>query len=678
VNLQSGEIPIFVFGSGERLPFTRTYIEQLARTPSEYDLGAVGQAIARLDYRDAFARVLARAVNGHPIPAEVMAALFPWCRLPDGVGLVGLAEGERATRLVELSERSRFPHDYDGIALRGLALRAAWILEGEPLRARITRELHRMRARYQAPRGYYFAAIMGELARALGEDSVARDYDVVLPRDVLDLQSALSTSPKLVLKTLLEELETPEPPKREEGLRQAIVYAAHKVGRNEPCPCGSGNKYKRCHGSTANDVALTPSTLTPEEIASMRYERACLLKPEVLSDAALQALFVRFFDALARPRAEQVLELLATRPGVPRERIDRYRGQLILHAVPCFRYDVVQRQIGKISSIRDAEFGELAQLGLALRLRSSDLGERLVAAAADAVKEETGKHAHMLAAQLLVGAPALGLLIARGCMLAEGRVAEALLSMAEEARAELGLPSSDLAVRIHAGLQHEREVREARAEAEGLRVALQDATRRIRELEQRGRDLEAQLRDKNAAARVERDSSSTSDPADPRALREKIEVLQVRIREGNEERAALRRQLGAAESNANDADRVQSSASIAVPDDEEDAIPVDPSPRRIVVPFWSRPAEDGIRTVPAHVAVEALRTVADLAGGDVAAWRAVKRPSRLERAVLMARIGIHHRLIFEVEGDTLRVLELLPRSSLDVAIKRLREQTRRP
>ncbi|MGH8011010.1 MAG: SEC-C metal-binding domain-containing protein, partial [Candidatus Binataceae bacterium] len=21
-----------------------------------------------------------------------------------------------------------------------------------------------------------------------------------------------------------------------------------KVGRNDPCPCGSGKKYKRCHG----------------------------------------------------------------------------------------------------------------------------------------------------------------------------------------------------------------------------------------------------------------------------------------------------------------------------------------------------------------------------------------------------------------------------------------------
>ena len=32
------------------------------------------------------------------------------------------------------------------------------------------------------------------------------------------------------------------------GRRDAVAAGAHKVGRNEPCPCGSGKKYKRCHG----------------------------------------------------------------------------------------------------------------------------------------------------------------------------------------------------------------------------------------------------------------------------------------------------------------------------------------------------------------------------------------------------------------------------------------------
>jgi preprotein translocase subunit SecA len=28
--------------------------------------------------------------------------------------------------------------------------------------------------------------------------------------------------------------------------KQAV---SDKVGRNDPCPCGSGKKYKRCHGA---------------------------------------------------------------------------------------------------------------------------------------------------------------------------------------------------------------------------------------------------------------------------------------------------------------------------------------------------------------------------------------------------------------------------------------------
>ncbi|MGR4989540.1 preprotein translocase subunit SecA [Vibrio rotiferianus] len=34
----------------------------------------------------------------------------------------------------------------------------------------------------------------------------------------------------------------------EEGSHQPMVRDERKVGRNEPCPCGSGKKYKQCHG----------------------------------------------------------------------------------------------------------------------------------------------------------------------------------------------------------------------------------------------------------------------------------------------------------------------------------------------------------------------------------------------------------------------------------------------
>lgn len=43
------------------------------------------------------------------------------------------------------------------------------------------------------------------------------------------------------IRTILEEI-------REEKI-DPIKYEHAKVGRNEPCPCGSGKKYKRCCGA---------------------------------------------------------------------------------------------------------------------------------------------------------------------------------------------------------------------------------------------------------------------------------------------------------------------------------------------------------------------------------------------------------------------------------------------
>jgi preprotein translocase subunit SecA len=38
---------------------------------------------------------------------------------------------------------------------------------------------------------------------------------------------------------------------RRPGERQGTFVANAKIGRNEPCPCGSGKKYKKCHGEMA-------------------------------------------------------------------------------------------------------------------------------------------------------------------------------------------------------------------------------------------------------------------------------------------------------------------------------------------------------------------------------------------------------------------------------------------
>jgi preprotein translocase subunit SecA len=44
------------------------------------------------------------------------------------------------------------------------------------------------------------------------------------------------------------ESEPLDSPAGSEGQGQTFIREGRKVGRNEPCPCGSGKKYKQCHG----------------------------------------------------------------------------------------------------------------------------------------------------------------------------------------------------------------------------------------------------------------------------------------------------------------------------------------------------------------------------------------------------------------------------------------------
>ncbi len=44
---------------------------------------------------------------------------------------------------------------------------------------------------------------------------------------------------------------------------QEAPSSTRGIPRNEPCPCGSGKKYKRCHGVDAQPVLQTPRAIDP-------------------------------------------------------------------------------------------------------------------------------------------------------------------------------------------------------------------------------------------------------------------------------------------------------------------------------------------------------------------------------------------------------------------------------
>jgi uncharacterized protein len=41
-----------------------------------------------------------------------------------------------------------------------------------------------------------------------------------------------------------------------------------KAGRNDPCPCGSGKKFKKCHGRQSGSKPIQAQVLTPQSSLS--------------------------------------------------------------------------------------------------------------------------------------------------------------------------------------------------------------------------------------------------------------------------------------------------------------------------------------------------------------------------------------------------------------------------
>jgi Flp pilus assembly protein TadD len=86
------------------------------------------------------------------------------------------------------------------------------------------------------------------------------------------------------------------------------------VGRNDPCPCGSGRRYKQCHGAVGN-AAATPETLTRQGMAAHQggnldaaealYRQALAAAPDLAP--ALHYLGVVLYQ---RNRLDEALPLL--------------------------------------------------------------------------------------------------------------------------------------------------------------------------------------------------------------------------------------------------------------------------------------------------------------------------------------------------------------------------------
>jgi uncharacterized protein YecA (UPF0149 family) len=81
-------------------------------------------------------------------------------------------------------------------------------------------------------------APISTLPRARREEFVrgAKEALRALPRSAFSRDALLPPLPP-------EEAPLPSGPTAPQ-----VPHRVEKIGRNEPCPCGSGKKYKKCHG----------------------------------------------------------------------------------------------------------------------------------------------------------------------------------------------------------------------------------------------------------------------------------------------------------------------------------------------------------------------------------------------------------------------------------------------
>jgi hypothetical protein len=86
-------------------------------------------------------------------------------------------------------------------------------------------------------------------ALAEAQPNIYRKLAELISEDVKEAAMTADTASAIIKPTevVIEAFDAAISGRRP-GEAQGTVVSTAKVGRNEPCPCGSGTKYKRCHG----------------------------------------------------------------------------------------------------------------------------------------------------------------------------------------------------------------------------------------------------------------------------------------------------------------------------------------------------------------------------------------------------------------------------------------------
>jgi uncharacterized coiled-coil protein SlyX len=659
-------------------------------------LGGLLEACAEGHFARAFtATALAALHAGVPVEAR---HLVKGARLLPDAGLLGKLSarltGDVVEALLGAVEDGRLSWPREAVAL----FLAAHFTRERGLdrhRKQVARRARMLARVAHAPAAEAFLAGTAEL---LEDDELSR-LIARGPAGALRPIAGRWTEPFLEMSRapLLEGLHDDDP-----GLIATRRRAVQKVGRNDPCPCGSGKKYKRCceardqerlrdssdvAGMTRAELRLHPEEhLTLERAHAMPAHELARLDPTRIDPRLHGVVLNRLISFEEWDALSGFFEAVGA---------DRFEGHLwdaVSAALRAGRPDVAR------SFVRMAPLPADDRLGFSERLLSAGVERSPALDVLEALaRRQVDGAAVDVACDLLSSTwPCLGILVARGVApLAEPWDRESLLEEIGLARDRLDLPAldptegmedlwgwsdeADLDDEAPPVTERERAEPPAPPRDEGLERMLADKEAELTRLRQELSDLHRKLEERidKAAGPPAGASPPAEAPAapDPRVakLKERVTALRSELSQRHAERNQLRRQLERATRRV-DALEAERAGATRPPADDDDGADAEPIPPGVAlsfrVPVFGRRFRASAETLPDPVRRRAVVLASRIAAGDEAAFRGTKR-LRLHRDLYRQRVGRDHRLIFRIHAQELEALDLVPRKDLERTIREL-------
>lgn len=468
-----------------------------------------------------------------------------------------------------------------------------------------------------------------------------------------------------------------------------VRRAQAKIGPNEPCPCGSGKKYKRCcwkeglkrasdlspvAGVTRAELEADPHIgLTEERLLRMRVAEVLRLDPSRLPKELQQSYFLVLGIHKQHEKVVEGFEKL----GVP-EHLHAVWANMFIYFSHDWRPDMA-RKLVELFPEAEEKLNVKIHAGTRALLVGDDpakLLEELRCSSEALLRSGDLEELKRLAATLL-DSPyrAMGILFARSMLpLVKEEQANELYEWIVDARAKLDLsPDDEFSAWMdeHALRKTRENETAAMQEARDKLIATREAFRREKEQNVRlVRELALfQKRQRNGE-----EKAKTAAPVDAEA-REKIRDLEAKLRYSNalvkergEERMIARR---AVEQMSREVEVLKAQAAdVEREEDEkgrEDYKVSGKQPVRLIA--FAKPFAEKVREFETHVGRAAMNRLGRIASGEPSAFDFLKSVVALSKdKVIEARVANRYRVLLYLEPERVCAVDLVYRPELDRAI----------